>query len=77
VTLTLNDLYEEDGFVAFTYDGDLVLYKDDEGSVYCSDCATESREFIVDFDDAVFFADCELCGDVIKKEEGNITWLQT
>ena len=74
MTLTLDDLYEADGFVAFTDDGDPVLYRDDEGSVYCADCATQSREFIVDYNDEIIFADCESCGAVIVQKGGNITW---
>jgi NAD-dependent dihydropyrimidine dehydrogenase PreA subunit len=77
VTLTLDDLYVEDGFVDRTDDGDLVLYRDDEGSVYCAACATQCKEFIVDFDDEIIFADCESCAAVIVQRGGNITWLQT
>ena len=77
MTLPLDDLYVEDGFVDRADGGDPVLYRDDEGSVYCAACATQCKEFIVDFDDEIIFADCESCAAVIVQRGGNITWLQT
>lgn len=66
---TLETLWEREGrFEENTPNGDPIAYKDDNRALYCAECATDNRDIITGFDDAVFNEECYICDQAIGEE---------
>ncbi len=68
--INLEDLYSDEwGYASATANGDPLAYKDADGTLYCSVCATENKDVITEFDDAVINEECGICDAEIGHDD--------